>query len=223
MQDILITAARRSPLSQAQVREVQVEMRAFYSTLTFECLYVDTIGDKDQSISLRDLGKTDFFTKEIDALLLSGACRLAIHSAKDLPEPLPQGLSIAALTHGLDPSDVLVMRSGISLQELPSEVVIATSSVRREDAVRQLRADLSFIDVRGTIGQRLAKLEKGEVDGVVVAEAALIRLDLTHLNRIRLPGDTVPLQGQLAVVVRTNDAEMLNLFACIDCRQVIER
>ena len=81
-----------------------------------------------------------------------------------------------------------------------------------------MRPDLRFIDLRGTIGQRLSKLEKGEADGVVVAEAALIRLGLTHLNRVRIPGETAQFQGQLAVVCREDDKEMRELFACIDSR-----
>lgn len=215
----LIVAARRSPLSLVQVREVEAEMRTFHPTLSFQCLFVDTQGDKDQTTSLRTLDKTDFFTKEIDALLLECACRIAIHSAKDLPEPLPAGLTLAALTQGLNSADVLVLRENVQFHELPPKSIVATSSERRENAVKLLRDDLSFIDIRGTIGQRLAKLETGEVDGVVIAEAALIRLGLTHLNRIRLPGDTVPLQGKLAVVVRHDDEEMIHLFSCIDSRK----
>lgn len=215
----LIVGARCSLLSQAQVREVLAEMRVFFSELDFDCIFVETIGDKDQKTSLRTLGKTDFFTKEVDQLLLSGQCRVSIHSAKDLPEPLPKELAIAAITKGVDAADVLVLRQSTSLSDLPAGAEIATSSERRENAVRRLCGHLNFVDVRGTIGQRLAKLDSGEVDGVVVAEAALIRLGLTHLNRVRLPGETTPLQGQLAILVRQGDAEMLDLFACLDTRQ----
>jgi hydroxymethylbilane synthase len=152
-------------------------------------------------------------------MLLKGECRLGIHSAKDLPFPLPSGLAVICLTKGIDSSDSLVLRPGETLEGLPKGAVIATSSVRREQTVLQLRQDLSFIDLRGTIGQRLAKLDQGEADGVVVAEAALIRLGLTHLNRIRLPGETVEGQGQLAIVARAEDEEMSSLFACMDVRQ----
>lgn len=207
--------ARNSPLSHAQVEEVLLEMRAFFPDLLLIPQYVETTGDKDQKTSLRDLEKTDFFTKEIDDLLLQGVCRAAIHSAKDLPEPLRKGLVIAALTKGVDPSDSLVLREGETLESLPYGAVIATSSGRREENVRALRKDLSFIDLRGKISERLEKLERREADGVVVAEAALIRLKLTHLNRICLPGETAPMQGRLAVVVRENDREARELFSCI--------
>ena len=208
--------ARSSPLSRAQADEALKEIRAFYPDLELEMSWVVTTGDKHKTVSLRSLGKDDFFTKELDEMLLQGKIRIAIHSAKDLPDPLPNGLSIAAITRGVDPRDCLVLRKGMTLENLPSGSVIATSSVRREETVRSLRPDLKFIDLRGTISERLEKLEKGEADGVVVAEAALIRLNLTHLNRIFLPGDTVLMQGRLAILARHGDLEMHILFSKID-------
>ena len=215
----LTVGSRQSALAKAQVIEIQREINKHFSSLTFDCIFVKTTGDKDQATSLRTLDKTDFFTKEIDALLLSGGCRIAIHSAKDLPDPLPKGLALIALTHGLDPDDVVVLKKGVSLSLLPPKPIIATSSVRREEAVRQLIPNATFIDLRGTIEQRLTRLHGGGIDGVVVAEAALIRLGLTHLNRVKLPGPTAPLQGKLAIVTREGDLEMQALFQSLDSRQ----
>lgn len=206
-------AARNSPLSQAQVQEVLEELRQKGKAVEFEVVLCETLGDKDKITSLRTLEKTNFFTFEIDQMILNGECRLAIHSAKDLPEPLPRGLQILFLTQGLDPSDSLVMQPGMTLENLPPGAKIAASSFRREERIRQLRSDLRFVDIRGTIGERLEKLERGEVDGVVIAEAALIRLKLTSLNRLRLEGETVPLQGRLALVAREGDVELLQLFS----------
>jgi hydroxymethylbilane synthase len=210
--------ARNSPLSQAQTEEVLAELRSFYPHVEFDLLFVASQGDKDLATSLRTLNKTDFFTKEIDELILQGQCRVGIHSAKDLPDPLPKGLALAALTQGLDPADVLVMRKGESIETLPPGAVIATSSFRREEAVRQMRGDLTFIDLRGTVGHRLSKLDEGTADGIVVAEAALIRLGLTHLNRIRIPGKTTSHQGQLAIIGRADDLPLMNFFRCLDSR-----
>jgi hydroxymethylbilane synthase len=210
--------ARKSPLSQAQVEEVIGELHFYHPSIKFQTTYVDTTGDIDQKTSLRGLDKTDFFTKEIDTMVLTGQCRAGIHSAKDLPEPLPKGLYLAALTKGVDSADVLVLRPGVLLNELPPQSRIATSSERREDVVRQMRSDVNFVDIRGGIGQRLAKLDKGEVDGVVIAEAALIRLKLTHLNRVKLPGPTAEFQGQLAIVVHEDDLELQTILSCIDSR-----
>lgn len=216
---VITVGARSSPLSKVQVNEVYQEILQSHPHLEFEHIFIETTGDKDRETSLRQLDKTDFFTKEIDHLLLTGQCRLAIHSAKDLPEPLPQGLTIAAITKGVDPSDVLVLRPGVTLDQLSFTSIIATSSKRREEQVRMLKPNLSFCDVRGTIGERLALLDKNQVDGVVIAEAALIRLGLTHLNRIRLPGGNVPYQGQLALVCRLEDKEILEIFRCLDDRK----
>lgn len=178
----MLIGARSSPLSRAQVEEVKREFG-----LDFEVIWVE---DLDKTTSLRGLEKTDFFTRELDQMVLQGKIDAAIHSAKDLPDPLPPGLAVI-YSKGLDPRDSLVIKR-------EPVCVVATSSERREEAVRQLFSNCAFVDVRGTIEERLAK----EVDGVVVAEAALIRLNLTHLKRIFLPGPTAPLQGKLAIVYR---------------------
>ena len=208
-------AARDSALSKAQLAEVERAIKLFHPEITFDPIYVKTTGDRDKKKSLRTLDKTDFFTREIDEIQRAGQCRIAIHSAKDLPEPLSDGLAIAALTGGVDPSDSLVLREGDSLESLSRGAKIATSSLRRETSVQQLREDLSFVDIRGTIEERLARLFNYEVDGVVIAQAALIRLQLTHLNGTRLPGATAPMQGRLSVIARKEDTEMFELFKCI--------
>ncbi len=216
--DSLPVVARNSPLSRAQVQEVLEEIRKFYPELHFFPTFVETTGDLDLKTSLRTLPQTDFFTKEVDLLVCGGLCRIAIHSAKDLPFSLPTGLKVVAITAGVDKRDALVLRDGETLNTLPYGAKIATSSLRREDAVRKLREDLSFIDIRGKIEDRLEKLKTGEADGIVIAEAALIRLGLTHLNRLYLPGETAPGQGQLAIVAREEDQEMTDAFAAIDVR-----
>lgn len=210
--------SRASRLARAQVAEITHEIRRHHPLLHLLPTWVQTTGDLDQSTSLRSLGKTDFFTREIDMLVLDRICDVGVHSAKDLPESLPDGLSLIALTSGLDPSDALVFRAGETLATLRPGASIATSSVRRENVVRSLRADLHFIDLRGTIEQRLAKLTDGEADGVVIATAALIRLQLIHLPHLVLPGETVPGQGQLAVVARSDNGAMRQLFRPLDSR-----
>lgn len=207
-------AARSSPLSRIQLTEVLMEMRQWYPEIEFDPTWVITAGDRDQTTSLRSLDKTDFFTKEIDALVLSGQVRAGIHSAKDLPDPLPKGLSLAALTAGVDPSDALVFRQ----EGIKEGGRVGTSSVRREQMIHNLRPDLVCVDIRGTIGERLSLLERGEVDALIVAEAALIRLGLTELPRIILPFSGAPLQGQLAVICAEGDHEIKELFSKIDAR-----
>lgn len=193
MSNPLKIVARASPLSQAQVKEVFEGLN-----IPYEVTLVSTHGDLDRTQSLRELGATDFFTREVDEKVLSGECDLAIHSAKDLPEELPEGLKILAITAGRDSSDSLVMREGESLADVKR---VATSSERREEAVKALKNEIEFCDIRGTIQERLQKLYDNEVDGVVIAEAALLRLNLSP-NRLKLPGETTPLQGRLALVCR---------------------
>ncbi len=186
----LTIGARTSPLSRAQVEEIKKEFG-----IDFNVIWIETIGDQDRVTSLRQMEKTDFFTRELDLMLLARKIDAAIHSAKDLPDPLPKGLMIAALSKGVDPRDSLIIkREPVRL--------VATSSQRREEAVRGLFPDCQFVDVRGTIHERLEK----DVDGVVIAEAAIIRLQLIHLRRIFFPGPTVPLQGKLAIVCRENES-----------------
>jgi hydroxymethylbilane synthase len=207
----LSIGARGSKLSRIQVEEVYQELRCFYPDTTFHPIWITTTGDTDLTTSLRTLEKTDFFTREIDERQLQGEFRIAIHSAKDLPDPLPEGLQIVALTRGQDPSDVLVYH-----HELPLGARIGTSSLRREHNLLQWRSDLVCVDIRGTIGDRLALLETGQLDGVVVAKAALIRLGLNHHKQLPLTGEVSPLQGRLAVVARQEDQEMEQFFRCIN-------
>lgn len=217
MVKMISVAARASPLSQAQVKEVLEELQNVVPEIQFSSLYTESTGDKDLKTSLRTVGKTDFFTREIDQLVIDHQCRIAIHSAKDLPESLPSGLKIIAITKGVDPSDSLVMKPGVTFDALPEGAIIATSSERREETIKALRSDFTFIDLRGPILERL-KLLDSKADGVVVAEAALLRLNLLSLNRMRLPGSTAPLQGQLAIVARQDDHEMETLFRPLDSR-----
>ena len=206
--------ARGSKLSLVQVEEVEKKIKKYFPSLTFSLISLKTTGDLDQKTSLRDLGATDFFTREIDRYLLEKKARIAIHSAKDLPDPIPRGLAIAAFTKGVDPKDSLVLRDGVSIGDLNENSVIATSSYRREEAVLKLKQDVRFTDIRGTIEQRLEKLYQKKCDGVVIAKAALLRLKL-QVNAVELPGDTVPLQGRLAIVCRDDDELMKKTFAKI--------
>jgi hydroxymethylbilane synthase len=206
----ITVGARGSELSRAQILEVHHELLQHHPHIQFKPTWITTMGDKDKQTSLRDLDKTDFFTREVDELQLKGEFRISIHSAKDLPEPLPPGLKIVALTKGVDPSDVLVYN-----QELSENAIIATSSYRREQNLKEWKRGFRFVDIRGTIQERLAILDSGKVDGVVMAEAALIRLRLMHRRRMPIPGKTAPLQGRLAIIALSTDHEMEELFRCI--------
>lgn len=202
----ITVGARASRLSKAQVTEVF----QLLPHISYTPLWIMTKGDNDKSTSLRSLEQTDFFTHEIERLQLEGHCRVSIHSAKDLPKELLPGLEVIAITKGLDKRDSLVFKD--KKQELPTQARIGTSSIRREEALKKWRSDLIFVDIRGDIEERLALLQNGQIDALVVAECALIRLNLTHLPRLILEQETAKYQGQLAIIGRTGDDEMKELF-----------
>ncbi len=206
----ITVGGRGSLLSKAQVLEVHRELTQYHPHIQFKPIWITTTGDKDKKTSLRDLDKSDFFTREIDQLQLQGRFRISIHSAKDLPDPLAPGLKMIALTKGVDPSDVLVYNP-----PLLDNAIIGTSSYRREQNLLQWKPGVRCVDIRGTIPERLAILDSGQVDALVMAEAALIRLGLTNRHRIPIPGETAPLQGRLAIIALEADLEMEELFRCI--------
>ena len=177
--------------------------------VSFESIYVKTCGDRDKLRSLRNLGKSDFFTREVELLHLEKRIDLSIHSAKDLPENLQVGLVVLGLTRGLDPRDALVFSRDIDPKNL---LIVGTSSVNREKNVTAMFPNAICVDIRGTIEERLEQMYSGKYDAVVIAEAAIIRLGLQDLKRVYLLGKTVPGQGQLAVVARIDDGEIRELF-----------
>lgn len=209
-------AARESTLSKKQVEEVLQELRVFKKNVIFSPVFTKTTGDKDQVTSLRVMGRTNFFTKEVDDLVLSGCADIGIHSAKDLPEILPVGLEVYAITKGVDPRDALVLREKDTLKNLGESPKIGTSSMRREEQVAKLLPNAVFVDIRGTIEKRLELLYDGVLDAVVIAEAALIRLGLGTINRFFLEGETAPMQGRLAVVGREKETGLKEFFQILN-------
>lgn len=207
--------ARSSLLSQKQVQEVFAELNFFHPGYLFDPVWVETTGDLDLQTSLRDLEKADFFTKEVEALQKEEKFRISIHSAKDLPEVLQEGLEVIAITKGISAKDVLLFREGESLGEYPK---IGSSSPRRDEKVLSIFPHATIVDIRGCIPTRVLLLTEKKIDALVVAEAALLRLGISTFPYLVLPGEGAPLQGKLAVVARSDDEEMKKLFSCIDAR-----
>ena len=211
--------ARSSKLSIKQIEEVVEAISYHHPYLRFRCFSCKTVGDKDQKTSLRELEKTNFFTKEIDQWLLNKKIRIGVHSAKDLPDPLPEGLEVVAITAPLDSKDVIVFNSDIDLKKLPPDLKIATSSLNREKNVKNQLPQAQTVDLRGAIDQRIQQVIDRKVEGVVIAKVALMRLGYKNLNMLELTGETTPMQGSLAIVARKNDLEMKELFKVIDFRR----
>lgn len=207
--------SRESPLAILQVEEVFSQLPVHTE---YELIACRSYGDKHQSVSLMETLSPDFFTRELDEALLKGEADLAVHSAKDLPYPLPAGLKVIALTASQDPGDSLVLREGESyqLETLPPGSVVATSSLRRKEELMNCRPDLQVRSIRGSIEERIKQVDNGDFDALIVATCALQRLELTHRIVQALPFKTHPLQGALAVVAKSDREDLQQLFAEID-------
>ena len=170
---------------------------------------IATTGDQVQDRPLRDIGGKELFTKEIETALLEGRIDCAVHSLKDMPAELPPGLVIGATPEREDPRDAFVSHKAETLDSLPPGAVLGTASLRRQAQALHRRPDLKLINLRGNVDTRLAKLEAGEADAIILAVAGLRRLGLQHLARISVdPIDAPPAPGQgaLAIEVRARDA-----------------
>ncbi len=209
---------RQSPLALLQVEELQ---RMLPDTLRWEVTKTVSYGDRHKDVSLMDRSvAADFFTRELDEALLDGRADVAVHSAKDLPYPLPAGLEVIALTEAKDKTDSLVTRHGETLATLPPGSRIGTSSAVRKAELLALRTDIGVVPIRGTIEERIAQVDDGKVDALIVATCALDRLGLSHRASERLPFRTHPLQGNLAVTASTSlPADVKAVFAAIDIRR----
>lgn len=218
---LLRIASRGSQLALWQAHAVERALLAADPDAEVRIDVVKTIGDKILDVPLAKIGDKGLFTKELDEALLSGAADLAVHSLKDVPTRLPDGLVIAAITVREDPRDVLILAPGRtgSLAELPAGARIGTSSLRRRAQLQARRSDLEVLDLRGNLNTRLAKLDRGEYEGIILAAAGVLRLGWEdriseHLD----PSDWLPAvgQGALAVVARADDEALLGRLRGLD-------
>jgi len=194
-------ATRGSRLALAQT-EIVVRALAAAGHEGAEPLVVQTRGDRNQTTPVAEMEGQGWFTAEVERTLLDGRAELAVHSAKDLPSQLSSGLEVAAHLGRGDPRDALVSRDRQRLGDLPSGARVGTSSARRINLLRLLRPDVEFVPMRGNVDTRLAKLDGGEVDALVLAAAGLDRLDSGHRITERLdPTRCVPAPCQGIIVV----------------------
>ena len=169
---------------------------------------IRTTGDRMQNIAFASVGAKGMFTKEIEDALLAETIDLAVHSLKDLPTELGEAFTLAAIPQRGDPRDVLVSERYASVEALPSGAVIGTSSVRRQAQLRALRPDLEYIEFRGNVDTRLARLGQRKADAIVLAAAGLDRLEKTAAIRERFAPEVLcpaPGQGALAIECRAGD------------------
>lgn len=210
--------ARSSPLSLAQAEEVLSPLRARFPDRRFEVTTISTHGDRHKESPLLSLGRGTF-VKEIEVALLGGEIDLAVHSAKDLPAEIPDGLVLAGTVPRQDPRDVLVDRWSLALDELPPAARIGTSSPRRTAQLKARRPDVEVVPIRGNVGTRLDKARGPDYDGVLLAAAGLARLGRQDEVSEYLPIEVcIPDvgQGTLAVEVRAADDELFDMLDQID-------
>jgi len=217
---VLRIGTRGSPLAMAQAELVRAALAAAHAELAapgaLELVVIRTTGDKIQDRPLAEIGGKGLFTKEIDEALLDGRIDLAVHSMKDVPTALPEGIVIAAMPERADPRDVLLAGAAASLADLPAGCVVGTASLRRAAQVLALRPDLAVVPLRGNVQTRLAKLARGEVGATLLAAAGLARLGLGTAGGTPLdPAEMLPAvaQGAIGIACRADDARLRAILA----------
>lgn len=212
----LTIGTRKSALALWQAEYIKKALEGHDSELTVTLEHIVTKGDKILDVPLARIGGKGLFTTELESRLLTGTTDLAVHSLKDLPADLPDGLCLAAVTARTYVHDVLVSNHYDSLDALPQGACVGTSSLRRRAQLLAYRPDLTVRDLRGNVDTRLKKLDDGEYDAIILAEAGLHRLGLANRISQLLPTDImIPAvgQGALAIETRTDDDELKQALA----------
>jgi hydroxymethylbilane synthase len=215
-------ASRKSQLALVQTYWVQAELQKHFPDRTFEVITMSTQGDKILDVPLAKIGDKGLFTKELEVQMLNGDADLAVHSLKDLPTNLPEGLTLGCVTERENPADALVVHEknkDKTLETLPPGSVIGTSSLRRLAQLRHHFPHLTFKDIRGNVITRLAKLDEGEYDALILAAAGLQRLDLGDRIHQLISSDLslhAVGQGALGIECREGDTEILELLKALE-------
>lgn len=208
---IIRIATRQSPLALWQAEHVAMRLQQAFPGLNTELVRMVTRGDKILDAPLAKVGGKGLFVKELEQGLLEGTADIAVHSMKDVPVEFPQGLHLAVILNREDPSDAFVSNKYTNLQDLPANARIGTSSLRRQCQIKEKFPDAEIASLRGNVNTRLAKLDAGEYDAIILASAGLKRLGLTDRITATIdPSDSLPAMGQGAIGIecRTDDAEI---------------
>ena len=219
MRSIIRIATRKSPLALWQAHFVQSRLQQLYPQLRVELLPMSTKGDKILDSPLAKVGGKGLFVKELEQAILAGDADIAVHSMKDVPVEFPDGLGLSIICERDDPRDAFVSARFPSLAELPAGSRVGTSSLRRQCQLRASRPDLQILDLRGNVNSRLAKLDGGEYDAILLAAAGLKRLGLQErITTLLPPEQSLPANGQGAVGIecRLDDDELLTLLAPLE-------
>ncbi|NJN61575.1 MAG: hydroxymethylbilane synthase [Coleofasciculaceae cyanobacterium RL_1_1] len=219
---IIRIASRKSQLALVQTHWVRDTLQAAYPEITFEIETMSTQGDNILDVALAKIGDKGLFTKELEVGMLANQTDFAVHSLKDLPTKLPEGLMLSCITERENPADALVVHEkhkDKQLETLPAGAVIGTSSLRRLAQLRHHYPHLQFKDVRGNLNTRLAKLDEGQYDAIILAVAGLERLGMPERVHQVIPAE-VSLhavgQGALGIECRSDDPETQAVLKAIE-------
>jgi hydroxymethylbilane synthase len=214
--DLIRIATRESPLAMWQTEFVASELRRLHPGLRVELVSMTTKGDQLLDSPLAKIGGKGLFVKELEVALLEQRADIAVHSMKDVPMHFPDGLALIAIMEGHDPRDAFVSNNYDSLSTLPVGAVVGTSSLRRETQIRARYPQLEIKMLRGNIQSRMAKLDRGDYDAIILAAAGLKRMGYDARIRAELsPEESLPSvgQGALGIEARANDAAVQALIA----------
>lgn len=208
-------ATRKSPLAMWQAHFVKAELERHHPDLIVELLPMSTRGDKILDTPLAKIGGKGLFIKELEVAMLEDLADIAVHSMKDVPMEFPEGLGLHCICEREDPRDAFVSNRYSNIDALPQGAVVGTSSLRRQCQLKAQRPDITIKDLRGNVNTRLAKLDAGEFDAIILASAGLLRLEMAERIRTFIaPEQILPAGGQGAVGIecRSNDQTLLELL-----------
>ncbi|MBI2619705.1 MAG: hydroxymethylbilane synthase [Ignavibacteriales bacterium] len=217
----LVIGTRGSDLALWQSTHIKTLLETHPAGLTVELKTIRTTGDKILDSPLSKIGDKGLFTKELEHALLDQAIDLAVHSLKDIPTQIPEGLAIGAVTQREDVRDVFVSHPSKGhkhLSDLPSGAVLATGSLRRRCQLLQIRPDFKIVDIRGNLATRMKKLEESDWDGMLLARAGMLRLGWeSRITEILPPETVLPAvgQGALGIEIRENDEALRSLLSFV--------
>lgn len=222
----LIIATRKSPLAMWQAEYVQAGLSRAFPDLTVELLPMSTKGDRILDTPLAKVGGKGLFIKELEVAMMEGRADIAVHSLKDVPMEFPEGFGLHAVCRRENPYDAFVSNNYDSFAELPQGAIVGTSSLRRQAQLRAKRPDLVIKDLRGNVNSRLAKLDAGDYDAIILACAGLVRLNMGFRIKEQIaPEISLPAVGQGAVGIecRNDQPEVILLLQALACPETTIR
>ncbi len=222
----LTIATRKSPLAMWQAEYVQADLSRAFPDLAVELLPMSTKGDRILDTPLAKVGGKGLFIKELEVAMMEGRADIAVHSLKDVPMEFPEGFGLHAVCPRENPYDAFVSNNYDSFAELPQGAIVGTSSLRRQAQLRAKRPDLVIKDLRGNVNSRLAKLDAGDYDAIILACAGLIRLNMGFRIKEQIaPEISLPAVGQGAVGIdcRNDQPEVIVLLQALACPETTIR